>query len=81
MRSVLAAFTDAASIAVLGFLAFRFALWATPCGSNLGDCFPLAPLIVICIVLAIVAYFLVSLLFWRTTFGQMLSGAEKRDED
>jgi hypothetical protein len=80
MRSVLAAITDAAFVAVLGFVGFRFALWATPCGNNLADCFPLAPLIVVCVVLGIAGYFGASYLAWRVTPGQKVFGANPNSQ-
>jgi hypothetical protein len=76
VRRVVAAVTDAVLAALLGFLGFRFALWATPCGGNQGNCFPLTPAIVVCVLAALVLYFGLGYVAWRSTPGQHLFHAQ-----
>lgn len=72
MRRVLAGLVDVGLVAILTYIAFRLALWATPCGNNLANCFPLAPAIVVSVLLALTLYFGLSYLAWKTTPGQRL---------
>jgi hypothetical protein len=72
MRSVLAALTDALVVAGLGFLAFRLALVTAPCNGNMGSCASLTPIVVLFVLLALVLYFGVGQLLWRSTPGQKL---------
>jgi hypothetical protein len=81
MRGVLAALTDALVVAGLGFVAFRLALVTAPCNGNMGDCASLTPLVVLFVLLALVLYFGAGQLLWRSTPGQRLFHASRKEGD
>jgi hypothetical protein len=73
MRPTLAALTDGALAAVLGYLGFRAGLWSAPC-SDQSNCFILMPLCVGGALLALALYFGLSFWIWRSTPGRRLLG-------
>lgn len=73
MRTAAAGILDALAAAVLGFLAFHLADTAVPCTSQ-SSCAPLAPAVILAIIIALLVYFAGSHLLWRQTPGQRLFG-------
>jgi len=74
LRSALAAVADGLLVALIGFLAFRFGLWAAPCDRHLDNCAILNPLIVLSVVLALGLYFGLGFGLWRSTPARQLFG-------
>jgi len=78
MRLALAAISDAAIVGGLSYAAFRLAFAATPCRET-SSCLPLAPAVVIAVLLVVVLYFAVSLRVFHATPGQRIFRAEERN--
>jgi hypothetical protein len=70
MRWALAAVIDAIAAGLLGYLGFWFGDWVTPCPGGQGNCAPLAPIIVLCVILPLAVYFGFGFLLWRGTPGR-----------
>lgn len=71
MRRALAAGLDAVSAALLSYLGFRLGDAAAAC-KDPGSCPLLAPLIVFCVLAAVLLYFGAGYLLWRSTPGERL---------
>lgn len=69
VRRVLAVVTDVGGVALLGYVAFRLATAAAGCKDQ-GSCPQLTPLILLFVVLALLLYFGLAAVFWRSTLGQ-----------
>jgi hypothetical protein len=69
VRRALAAGTDALAVLALGFIGFRIVEAAVPC-KDLGNCFPLTPLVVVAVIALAGAYFLIGYLAWHHTPGE-----------
>jgi hypothetical protein len=61
--------TDVGGVALLGYAAFRLATVAAGCKDQ-GSCPQLTPLILLFVVLALLLYFGLAALLWRSTLGQ-----------
>jgi hypothetical protein len=75
MQHIVAAIIDALAAVLAVYLAFRLGLLLTPC-SQLSDCFPLTPIVVLLALLALGAYFGVARLIWGTTAGRKVTGVD-----
>jgi hypothetical protein len=73
MRLVLASLIDSVLIGAVAFVAFRLAIWATPC-SDLGSCPLLTPLIVIFILIGLGLYIGLGRFVWHSTVGRGVLG-------
>jgi hypothetical protein len=73
MRAVLATIVDLALCAVVSYLGFRAGVLIAGC-RDMSNCPPLAPLVILGVVVGIILYFGAGYLLWRTTPGRRACG-------
>lgn len=78
MREVVASLVDVLAVGSLAFGGFRLALFSSPCRGDLADCFPLAPLVVLAVIVCPALYFGLGYALWRSTPGRRLAGVRPR---
>jgi hypothetical protein len=77
-RSLLASVLDTVAVGALAYGAFRFGVAVAPCKDQ-GECIILTPVVIACLVAAVVTYFAAGFVLFRSTPGQRVFGTHDEE--